>query len=98
MTEKALSWFRRNAALISLASALLLQGGATIWWTAVLSQRVSEVEQKVAKNTVLVDQIPVMQSRDDQIIKLLDKISSDVFRLNDRLWEHHQATSKQGGK
>lgn len=93
MTERLAGWFRRNTGIVTLAVMLLVQGGATIWWTAVLSQRVTTVETQVARNTVFVDKIPVMEQTDKQVLSLLEKISADVCKLGDRLWEHNQATA-----
>lgn len=86
MTDHAVSWLRRNAAIVGIAGALLLQGGATIWWTAILSQRVLVIENKVSQAEPILNQIPVMQSQEAQIFAMLEKISCDLNKLNDRLW------------
>ncbi len=95
MTDRAVTWIRRNAGLLSLAGALLLQGGATIWWTAILSQRVTQVERVVADNQPKIEQIPAMKESDQKILMMLEKISSDVNRLNDRLWELSQRSMER---
>ena len=96
MTDHAVSWLRKNTAIIGIAGALLLQGGATIWWTAVLSQRVNAIEIKVSQSEPVISQIPVMQNQEAQIMAMLEKISCDLNKLNDRLWT--QFTQPKNGK
>ena len=96
MTDHAVSWLRKNTAIIGIAGALLLQGGATIWWTAVLSQRVNAIEIKVSQSGPIISQIPVMQNQEAQIMAMLEKISCDLNKLNDRLWT--QFTQPKNGK
>jgi len=96
MTDAAVSWLRKNAAILGIAGALLLQGGATIWWTAVLSQRVQVIEGKVSQSEPIISQIPVMQNQEAQIMAMLEKISCDLNKLNDRLWT--QFTQPKNGE
>lgn len=96
MTDHAVSWLRKNTAIIGIAGALLLQGGATIWWTAILSQRVNAIESKVSQAEPVISQIPVMQNQEAQIMAMLEKISCDLNKLNDRLWT--QFTQPKNGK
>jgi hypothetical protein len=96
MTDNVVSWLRKNTAIIGIAGALLLQGGATIWWTAILSQRVNAIESKVSQSEPIINQIPVMQNQEAQIMAMLEKISCDLNKLNDRLWT--QFTQPKNGK
>ena len=96
MTDHAVSWQRKNTAIIGIAGALMLQGGATIWWTAILSQRVNAIESKVSQSEPIINQIPVMQNQEAQIMAMLEKISCDLNKLNDRLWT--QFTQPKNGK
>lgn len=92
---KSLSrWLKYNAAVVSIAVVLFVQIGSSIWWTAVLSKRVEDLERIAAKHTVVVERIPVMEEQDKQILRLLDRVTQTLEKLNDRLWEHHLESMK----
>jgi hypothetical protein len=93
--EQFAKWIKSNAAIISVSVVLFVQIGSSIWWTAVLSQRVSDLERVVARNTILVDKIPTMEQQDGQIVKLLDKVAVALDRLNERLWQHQVETNQK---
>lgn len=87
MTERGpVSWLRRNAAIVGVIVALGVHAVATIRWTATLDARVQHLEDRDRESKLLVDQIPVMKKTDEQVLALLEKMSCDLGKINDRLW------------
>ncbi|HOI95579.1 MAG TPA: hypothetical protein PK250_12810 [Syntrophobacter fumaroxidans] len=87
MTERGpVSWLRRNAAIAGVVVALGVHAVATIRWTATLDARVQHLEERDREARVLVEQIPLLKKTDDEVLRLLEKMSCDLGKINDRLW------------
>lgn len=79
-------WARRNASILGVVIALGVHAVATIRWTATLDARVQHLEERDRETRILVEQIPVMKKTDEQVLALLEKMSCDLGKIGDRLW------------
>lgn len=79
-------WARRNASILGVVIALGVHAVATIRWTATLDARVQHLEERDRETRVMVEQIPLLKKTDDEVLRLLEKMSCDLGKIGDRLW------------
>jgi len=76
--ENYVEWLKQN-----LVQLVIIFAGVFMAW-GILSQRVAAIEKEISSRSTILERVAVLESRNTEVIKRLDRIELKIDKLVER--------------